>query len=344
MRPRELLKGEKLLGGWTVGEMLTKKGGTGSNFSVGYIVRNDNGRECYLKAMDYHDAMTAGNTPDELKFYAELYGFEKRICEACRDIHLSRVMHAIDSGSITPHPVAPYGKVEYIIFELADGDVRRHLDRHGQMDTAFMLRVLHNVGVALQQMHKAIMAHQDAKPSNVMILPNGAGAKMGDLGRAWTGMFQGPHDDFQIPGDSGYAPPELLYRDISKDYRCRRFASDLYQFGNIIAFIMARAHVNGLLANHLAREHLWTRWGGTFREVLPYVQAAFSDVLAELRPQLPEWLREEVLAMIKELCEPDPEKRGHPHDHQGHHDKYALARYISRLDALSRKAELFKGP
>ena len=59
MRPRELLEGEKLDGGWTVGKMIQKKGGTGSFFSVGYIVSDENGRECYLKAMDYHEAMTA---------------------------------------------------------------------------------------------------------------------------------------------------------------------------------------------------------------------------------------------------------------------------------------------
>src|SRR4051812_25201294 len=189
MRPREQLEGERLPGGWMVGKMIQKKGGTGSNFSVGYLVRNEDGRECYLKAMDYHDAMMAANTPDELKFYAELYGFEKRICEFCRDLHLSRVVHAIESGSIVPPPSAPYGKVEYIIFELAAGDVRRHLDMHPGFDTEFMLRVVHNVAVALQQLHQGEMAHQDAKPSNVMVLPNNSGAKIGDLGRAWNKMF-----------------------------------------------------------------------------------------------------------------------------------------------------------
>ena len=45
MRPREQLEGEKLPGGWTVGKTISKKGGTGSNFSVGYLVTNEDGRD-----------------------------------------------------------------------------------------------------------------------------------------------------------------------------------------------------------------------------------------------------------------------------------------------------------
>src|SRR4051812_3744619 len=120
MRPREQLEGEKLSGGWTVGKMITKKGGTGANFSVGYLVRNEDGRECYLKAMDYHEALMDPDTPSKMKWFADMYLFEKNICEACRDAHLDRVVHAIESGSIVPPGTAPYGKVEYMIMELAD--------------------------------------------------------------------------------------------------------------------------------------------------------------------------------------------------------------------------------
>jgi len=339
MRPREQLEGEKLPDGWTVGKMITKKGGTGANFSVGYIVHHDDGRQCYLKAMDYHEQMNVHSSPAELEFTAKMYGFEKCICEACRDFHMSHVIHAITSGSIIPHPSAPYGKVEYIIFELAAGDVRGHLDTHDLFDTAFMLRVVHNTGVALQQLHEAKIAHQDVKPSNIMIIPNNGGAKVGDLGRAWTQMFAGPHEDFDIPGDTGYAPVELLYNAISTDPKCRRFAADLYHFGNLIAFVFARAHINSMLQNHLAREHRPGRWGGSYSEVLPYVKAAFGAVLAELKPLLPLEFAEELLAMIAQLCEPDPMLRGHPMNRIGHQDQYSLQRYISKLDVLAKKAE-----
>lgn len=340
MRPREQLAGEKLLGGWTVGKIIANKGGTGSNFSVGYIVTNDDGRECYLKAMDYHEAMLATDTPTAMKWFTEMYLFEKTICEACRDAHLDRVVHAIESGSIVPPASAPYGKVEYMIMELADGDVRRHLDRSASFNTSFMLRILHNVAVGLQQMHQAKMAHQDVKPSNAMVLKDNQGAKIGDLGRAWSQVFPAPHDRLEVPGDPTYAPPELMYRDISDDHRCRRFASDLYHLGNLIAFVFARAHVNTLVFNHLTLEHRPFRWGGTFREALPYVKTAFGAALAEIEHALPKWPREDLLSMVRELCEPDPEMRGHPLNRQGHQNKYGLHRYVTRLDSLSKRSEL----
>jgi serine/threonine protein kinase len=340
MRPREQLEGQKLDGGWSVGKMIHKKGGTGSTFSVGYLVTNDDGRECYLKAMDYHDAMLDPDTPRALKWFTDMYLFEKTICEACRDAHLDRVVHAIEVGSIVPPASAPYGKVEYMIMELADGDVRGHLDRRPTFDVTFMLRVLHNVAVGLKQLHREEMAHQDMKPSNTLILKESGGAKIGDLGRAWSSTFPGPHDACGIPGDPTYAPPELMYKQVSPDHRCRRFASDLYHFGNLIAFVFARAHVNTLLINHLAPVHRPFWWSGTFADALPYVRTAFGAVLAELEPALPKWPREDLIGMIKELCEPDPEVRGHPLNRTGHQDKYALDRYITELDLLSRKSEL----
>jgi serine/threonine protein kinase len=340
MRPREQLEGEKLPGGWIVGKMITKKGGTGSNFSVGYIVTNESGREYYLKAMDYHDAMLHPDTPRAMKWFTDMYLFEKTICDACRDAHLDRVVHAIESGSITPPAAAPYGKVEYMIMELADGDVRGLLDRSPTFDTTFMLRVLHNVGVGLKQMHHEKMAHQDMKPSNTLILKDRTGAKIGDLGRAWSETFPAPHDTLGIPGDRTYAPPELSYGQVSSDHRCRRFASDLYHFGNLIAFVFARVHINSLLLSHLASEHKPLRWAGTFTEVLPYVKTAFGAALTQIAPVLPAWPRDELLPMIKELCEPDPEMRGHPLNRVGHQNKYALDRYISKLDLLSRRSEI----
>jgi serine/threonine protein kinase len=295
MRPRELLEGEKLSGGWTVGKMIHQKGGTGANFSVGYTVHNDDGRNCYLKAM---------------KLVADLYDFEKKICEACRDFHLRRVVHAIESGSIVPHAAAPYGKVEYIIFEMADGDVRRHLDQHAPFDTAFMLRVVHNVAVALEQLHTAQMAHQDVKPSNIMMFPKDIGAKIGDLGRAWTQMFPGPHDNYIVPGDGSYAPLELIYRDISPDHRCRRFAADLYHFGNIIAFVFARAHMNTLIGNHLPRPYHPGVWGGTYREVLPYIQAAFVTRWLNCNLSYPSGRGKTCYPWFENFVNPTPKREG----------------------------------
>src|SRR5204862_166519 len=95
--------------------------------------------------------------------------------------------------------------VEYLIFEKADADIRAHLDAHADLDIAFALRALHHVAIGLKQLHSVNVAHQDVKPSNVLIFP-GNESKVGDLGRAWAGGMRAPHDDAKpCAGDRNYA-------------------------------------------------------------------------------------------------------------------------------------------
>lgn len=62
------------------------------------------------------------------------------------------------------NPANSFTKVDYLIFELADGDVRSHLDAMPAFDAAFLLRTLHHVATGLQQLHRAQIAHQDLNP------------------------------------------------------------------------------------------------------------------------------------------------------------------------------------
>ncbi len=337
MRPREQLAGLSLPGGWTVRTLLSKKSATGGNFSIGYLVENDDGRKGFLKAMDYVEAFSHPDTPSELKRMAEMYIFEKSICAACAD--LSRVVHAIEHGSILPDPNQPMGKVEYLIFELADGDVRGHLDATPDIGNGFVLRVLHNVAAGLQQMHSRSMAHQDLKPSNVLIFEEQIGSKIGDLGRAWAKAFPAPHDDYTVAGDRGYAPPELLYRAVPTDPSQRRFGCDLYHFGSLIVFVFTQVHINSLLWKHLAKDHQPYSWGGTYQEVLPYLQAAFGGALSDLLVTFPDDLRDDLVEMVGQLCEPDPDRRGHPLSRIGYVNRYSFERYISKLNELAYRRD-----
>jgi serine/threonine protein kinase len=343
LRPAENLTGVKLQTGWTVESIVSKKPtATGGNFSTGYRVRHDDGREGFLKAMDYTEALRAFDAAQALKSMTESYLFEKRICDSCKDANLRRVVRAIESGSIIPKDASQaFARVEYLIFELADGDIRNHLDAQQKFDMAFALRVLHNTAVGLEQLHNTGMAHQDLKPSNVLVFSEerGGGSKIGDLGRAWASDIKSPHDHLIVAGDRGYAPPELVYNSVATDARSRRLACDMYHFGSMISFMFSKVHMTAYLAKHLAPGHRIIAWGGTYEDVLPYVQAAFAAALKEIEPNIPEPYRDELIEMVRQLCEPDPQKRGHPHNRIGDTMRFSLNRYISRLDYLAKKAE-----
>jgi serine/threonine protein kinase len=337
MNPAEQLKGLELPNGWKVIEPAKRKpNATGGFFSQGYIAEHCDGRRGFLKAMDYTKAFASANTAETLQAMTNAYVFEKALCGKCS--HLSRIARAIDDGSILINPEMPYTKVEYLIFELADGDIRAHLDMQATLDIVFVMRTLHNVATGLSQLHRADIAHQDLKPSNVLVFKGSDGSKICDLGRGWDRSSPGPHDALSVAGDRSYAPLDLMYGEMSADHCTRRFGCDVYHLGSLIVFFFSRVHVNALVMDNLDIGHRAPFWGGSYREVLPFVQAAFELALLRFAESVPDYLKSDLRGIVAELCNPDPNRRGHPQNRGG--NQFGLERYISAFDRLAHKAHL----
>ena len=152
------------------------------------------------------------------------------------------------------------------------------------------------------------------------------------------------HDDLDIAGDMNYGPPEGLYHSIPHDFRARRYGCDLYQLGSMVCFVFTSTTMNAQLSSELNPVHHWTNWRGTFGEVLPYLQEAFARALETIGGSIAEEIREDVIALMQQLCEPDPAKRG---DHMARapgRNPWSLERVITRLDLLSRRAEIARRP
>jgi hypothetical protein len=67
--------------------------------------------------------------------------------------------------------------------------------------------------------------------------------------------------------------------------------------------------------------------------------------MAEFRANLParavpDRLRDELVSVVSQLCEPDPSLRGHPASRQTPANQYSLERYISIFDRLAYTAEI----
>jgi serine/threonine protein kinase len=335
--PASQLKGLQLDNGWTVVDVAARKpNATGGYFSKGYVAVHKDGRRGFLKAMDYTAAIKNPNTAEVLLAMTKAFVFEKEICAKCA--HLSRVARAIDGGFIQVNPANPYTKVEYLIFELATGDVRSHLDMQAVLDVVFIMRTLHHVATGLQELHRAEIAHQDLKPSNVLIFGETEGSKICDLGRAWDRNAPGPHDTLPVAGDRTYAPLELMYGQLSADHRVRRFGCDVYHLGSLIVFLFARVHITALVMDNMDSRHRPAFWGGTYSDVLPFVHAAFEVALERFASHVPEFLRAELRQVVAELCNPDSTRRGHPQNRGP--AQFSLERYISRFDRLASLARV----
>lgn len=345
--PAQRLLGSMLPDGWVVTERLERGPNlTGAAGSVGYRVETRDGQRAFLKALDLTWALRRTANPSEMttmvEFVTAAYNHERDLLRRCRNQRMRRVVSAITDGYVDIDPDSPIGVVPYLIFEEADGDIRHYMDLSAAFDVAWALRSLHHVATGLSQLHSAEIAHQDVKPSNVLVF-GGRSSKVADLGSAALRTRAGPFDQAELVGDPAYAPPELLYRQISPEWNARRFGCDAYLLGSLVVFFFARLSMTALLLDHLDKQ-FWPQrfsggWNGDYAAVLPYVQDAFAKALADFRSVVPLSFRSDLATIVNQLCEPDLAQRGHPKSRIPKGNPYSLERYVSRFNSLATRAE-----
>lgn len=336
--PAARLLGLELPSGWRVVEAVSRpKVATGGNFSYSYIVESDERGRAFLKAIDYSWAMQQTRPSEAIKPLVDAFTYERNLCKLCKDRRLSRVVHPIDEGTVAVDPATLVGTVEYIIFELGEGDVRCVLDSMDRFDLAWTLRTLHHVATGLRQLHNIPVAHQDVKPSNVLVFEQKA-SKLADLGCASKRDDPAPSEGLDIAGDPAYAPPDRLYRSQDSDWPTRRLSCDLYLLGNLVVFLFSRGSMNALITRHLHNEHQPINWGGSYAELLPHLRHAFGMALEDFATDVPNCVREGIVRITMELCDPDPALRGHPATRHSS-GRFSLERYVSEFNLLASKAE-----
>jgi serine/threonine protein kinase len=335
---------QKLVGltlddGWEVIELLPiSEYATGGNFSVGYQVRSPAGKLGFLKALDYSKALRAPDPAIAFQKMTETFNFERDVLNKCRDKNLDRIVAAISEGKVTIPRAADGGVVQYLIFELADGDIRKHIGIAESFDLAWTLRSLHHITTGLWQLHSLGIAHQDLKPSNVLVFDKSL-SKIADLGRAAQRGYRPPHHDYAIAGDPSYAPPELLYGQVDPEWNCRRFGCDAYLLGSMVTFFFMGVDATTLMFKELQPSFHYKNWGGTYQEVLPFIRYAFDNVVMAFNRSVTKDFRDELTAIVQQLCEPDPQLRGHPLNRRTGGNQYSLERYVSRFNLLASRKE-----
>lgn len=333
----ERLTGLLLDGGWKVMAPAPKDANsTGGFFSKCYFVENDDGRKAFLKALDISHALRADDPALALQTLTEAFNFEREVLVKCKNEKLDHIVIAIDDGKVRFEDAVDGGVVQYLIFELADGDVRRQAMIDRKFDIAWSLRTLHHIAVGLQQLHGQGIAHQDLKPSNVLVF-NGNTSKISDFGRSAYKGHTPPHEYNDVAGDLTYAPPELLYGYSNLDWNQRRFGCDAYLMGSMTLFFFGGVGATPLLLKELPEEFMWDSWKGSFEEILPYLHDAFHRVLKTYRDSLPDSLQGDLTEIVSQLCTPDPRLRGHP---RNRFNQFSMERFISKLNLLARSAEL----
>jgi len=251
---------------------------------------------------------------------------------------LKRIVKRLTQGTIPLEGYQPpFNDLYYLILEKAHGDLRKYLQFLGAFDLAWCLRSLHHTAVAVSQLHRIGIAHQDIKPSNVLFFESD-GSKLGDLGHAADPTIS-TINEMECPGDPTHSPPEKGYSDFGLTGFDRKRAADLFLLGSLIFF-----HFCDCSARHV----IWPKVGNANRTTdfgadLPYYQKAFQEVLMEIEPEIQRKagaLSSDIMELIRILCEPDPIKRGFPSLPDSSQSRYSLEKVISKMDLLARRSEL----
>jgi serine/threonine protein kinase len=343
----QMLSGLTLDGGWVVGEKIeTQLHQSGGVYSCCYEVHNGE-RKGFLKAFDYCAAeKVSKNYVEELKNILDAFTLEKDILKKCLENGCRNVIQILDDGSLEVPGAEKYPRVEYLILEYAErGDIRDVL--HDQQVTLeWKMRSLHQMAKGLNELHKLSIAHQDVKPSNVVTVQSGR-TKLTDFGSAVSISTNQeelpPHLKKPISGSWEYAPPELLYGDVDQDPMTRRIGCDLYLLGSMIAFYFTDMSMSSLIRANLNDSLSWTTGSnyGNYRNVKSYVIQAFEKALDDIGKRInSDYLREQVILILRFLCNPDPLRRGHVKSINQLGSNYSLERFVTMFDLLARKIKL----
>lgn len=343
------LAGRELPNGWRIVKPVERSPeGTGGHFSTCYIVRRGDGTEAFLKATDFEAAYKQDDFVQHLYQQARALLYERALLEKCRGKNLSRVVRLVDGGKL-PGAEDPRSAIHYIIFELASSDVRKFIP---MLEFAAALRVAHNVATGLMQLHSVDIAHQDLKPSNILLYENMSSAKIGDLGRAVDKNASAPHGKIRWPGDTSYAPPEARYGYIPGNWRDRRISSDYFLLGSLILFMLTKIPLTTMLFKRIPSAFHPDDWNGKYHDVLPYLKRAFASILedaeAEMRSKLQgiseshqQKILDQITGIFMQLCHLEPEKRGWPVSlPHGSGIQFDLHRYVTQLDWLATTVKI----
>ena len=331
--PAEKLAGQKLQNRWKVEnpEFLPEIS-TGGTFSIPYIVNSDTEGKAFLKAMDYASSFANDSVMDSLYEMIQKYRHERDLLQKCAG--MSRIVRLLDCGETHINTSDPFSAVHYLIFELADSDIRAHVGHQENTDFVWTLQMMHQTTVGLQQLHTAKIAHLDIKPSNVLVF-GPYGAKLSDLGRSIQCGSPSPFDNYLCAGDSTYAPPELLYGKVPTEWKALRFGCDLYMLGSLVFFLTTGSSMTPLLLERIDKDYHPRYWTDTYDEVLPYVQNVFSQIIQELRESTHTAITSDITEIVKQLCDPCPEQRGLPINKGV--SRYSLQKFISKFDLLYKR-------
>jgi len=335
----EQLVGLTLLDEWNVQVRIRHDDGlTGSSRSACYRAASQKGQKAFVKAFDFRRLELHGDT-DLLERAVREYNYERDVHYFCVEQGVSRITQIYAAGKI----VVGGEVVHFIVCEWADKCLREDQppgDPAVRVSDRF--KALRDATSALAQLHQTGIAHQDVKPSNAVCSDLGL-LKLTDLGSSSCERIAAPpHDSQFLVGQPNYAPYELLYGQPLAGFQQRRLACDLFLLGNLCFTSFVGASLSCAALHCIPSQLRHNEYTGNYAEVIPHLKEAHDLLIPVfLKSKVPEPLLRDVVEIVRCLCHPDPNRRGHEKNIKFGNNQFGLERFISNFDILEKKAIIF---
>ena len=189
-------------------------------------------------------------------------------------------------------------------------------------------------------MHRAGIAHQDIKPSNVLHFDEGQ-SKLADLGRVTDEAGKSPFNSMLFPGDLSYAPIEILYRIGAKNFK-DRYLSDMWAIGSLIYQTLMGSSISHILIAE-SQKILPNIATLSYSEALPVLYSTFSTMMDHFEEVCTEKfgkkIGRQITEIVSEMCHPDFERRGGQNNSLSSY-RPGIRRYTGKMSGVVRQFKI----
>jgi len=353
--PADRLIGMTLKDGWTVTSKIGENSIAHSKITSCYIVqkKKENG---FLKAFDYRDLKKHGGH-EKFRYVDQKIKREIDLLKKCNHSNIKNVVSLLVEDEIFLKEGDINEKVMYYILEYSlEGNIETCLQNDNLINLTQRFYSLSHVFDGIYNLHKNEIYHLDIKTNNLIYFREGTITKIADFGSArqfLTDLDEDVKQDIDnIFTTRQCAPPEYLYFETFDNWSEGRRKMDLYLLGNVIVKFFTNVTFTSMLKNEISSIYDWNTQSnhGNFRVILPYLTEGYitavikvQEILLEINHKCGNPLTQidvnKIISIIKELCHPDPLKRGIKKAIAQSRDYDGLDRYRDMFVTLAKKSE-----
>jgi serine/threonine protein kinase len=235
--------------------------------------------------------------------------------------------------------------IRFHVLDLAEGCLEELVLERDELSWEERLRLWRGIVLGVHQMHLKQIVHRDLKSENCLLFPvarRRMDCRVADLGRSRDLKTSGIHsisDYLQGRGDLRFAPPEFLWLQGADTPDAHRQA-DLYGLGSVFYELATGQAITSMsfgFGPALINLNYMQRQQGQVID-LGSLRGNYKVAFEALALELPKIIRDDCLKLIRQLCDPDPEKRSpNPKIIRSQRKPESLEWLLRRIDILIRR-------